>query len=64
MEPIVIPATAPRLSDDELPEVPELDEHALPEQVDVAEPLGFMVMIFFWAPSFHAHADTLKTPRS
>lgn len=61
---IAIPATVPRLRDDEPPEVPIADEHPLEEQVDDSEPLGVIVTMFGSAPSFHAHADTLKTPRS
>lgn len=61
---IEIPATAPRVSGEEPSELPALDEQLLPEQVDESESLGVIVTIFCSAPSFHAHADTLKTPRS
>lgn len=60
---IAMPTTAPRLSGEEPPELPAL-EHLLPEQVGGSESLGIIVTMFCSASSFHAQADTLKTPRS
>lgn len=64
---IAMPATAPRLSDEELSELLELLElevQVLPEQVEESESLDVIVMMSSSAFSSQAHADTLKTPRS
>lgn len=64
---IAIPATAPRLSDEELSELLELlalDVHVVPEQVEEFESLDVIVTMSSSAFSSQAHADTLKTPRS
>lgn len=61
---IAMPATVPRLSGEESPELLAPDEHALPAQDVDPESLEVIVTISCWEFSFHEQADTLKVFRS
>lgn len=66
--PTEIPATAPLLNPEELPEFPELspepEEQSFPEHPEESASFDVISTMFSSASSFQEQAETLNTPRS